>query len=51
MATPPLVTVESRTLGECWLRTSAAILEHGEDASYDGLPIKEVAHMATDAVP
>ena len=46
MAPTPLVTVEAATLGECWLRTSAAILELGRDASYDGLPIKEVAHMA-----
>ena len=45
MATMPFVIVEGRTLGECWLRTSAAILERGVDASYDGLPIKEVAHM------
>lgn len=46
MATTPLVTVQGRTLGECWLRTSAAILEHGQEASYDGLPIEEVVHMA-----
>jgi thymidylate synthase len=42
----PLVTVQARTLGECWLQTSATILAEGEEASYDGQPIKEVAHMA-----
>ena len=42
----PLVSVQARTLGECWLQTSATILAEGEDASYDGQPIKEVAHMA-----
>jgi hypothetical protein len=46
MAPTPLVTIHAATLGECWLRTSAAILEHGDDTAYDGLPIKEVAHMA-----
>jgi len=46
MATTPLVIVETRTLGDCWLRTSATILGQGEDTAYDGLPIKEVAHMA-----
>ena len=40
-----MITVHALSLGECWLRTSAAILEHGEDAAYDGLPIKEIAHM------
>ena len=42
----PVTTVHARTLGECWLRTSAAILEHGDDAAYDGMPIKEIAQMA-----
>ena len=41
-----MITVSTRTLGECWLRTSATILAEGADASYDGLPIREVAHMA-----
>ena len=40
-----LTAIHARTLGECWLRTSAAILEHGDDAAYDGMPIKEVARM------
>jgi hypothetical protein len=33
MAPPPLVNVHARTLGECWLRTSAAILEHSRSAA------------------
>ena len=38
--------MHATTLGECWLRTSAAILEHGAEAAYDGLAIRELAHMA-----
>ena len=45
----PMITVRAASLGECWLQTSAAILEHGEPSTYDGLPIKEVAHMALSA--
>jgi len=41
-----VTTVDATTLGECWLRTSAAILEHGFVATYDRLAIKELAHMA-----
>jgi thymidylate synthase len=41
-----VTAVNATTLGECWLRTSAAILAHGFDATYDGLPIRELAHMA-----
>src|SRR3954463_10131779 len=42
----PLTTVHTETLGECWLRTSSTILEHGDDAEYDGQAIKEIALMA-----
>jgi thymidylate synthase len=38
-------TVHAPSLGECWLRTCAAILEHGRDAAYDGLPIRELAQV------
>ena len=31
------------TIGECWLRTSAAILEHGAEATYDGATTRELA--------
>ena len=41
-----VTAVDATTLGECWLRTSAAILEHGSAATYDGLAIKELAHMS-----
>jgi thymidylate synthase len=44
--TTAVTMVDATTLGECWLRTSAAILEHGSAATYDGLTIKELAHMA-----
>ena len=40
-----VTTVHAPTLGECWLQTSAVILEHGSDAAYDGLPIREIAHI------
>ncbi len=40
-----ITAVEAPTLGECWLRTSSAILDRGHDASYDGLPIREIAQM------
>jgi thymidylate synthase len=43
MSTTRLTAVRTATLGECWLRTAAAILDHGDDASYDGSPIKEIA--------
>ena len=43
--TAAVTTVDATTLGECWLRTSAAILEHGSDATYDGLAIKELAQL------
>jgi thymidylate synthase len=46
---PGFIEIEAQTLGECWLRTSAAILEHGVDAAYDGLAIKEVARMTLEA--
>jgi len=37
--------VHSSTLGECWLRTSAVILEQGHDAAYDGMPTREIARI------
>lgn len=39
-------TLRTRTLGEGWLATSAHILRHGVDGSYDGLPMREVALLA-----
>ena len=42
---PRFITIDARTLGECWLRTSATILEHGDDAAYDGIAIREIARM------
>jgi thymidylate synthase len=40
-----MITLHAVTLGECWLRSSAAILQQGERAAYDGLPIKEIAQL------
>jgi thymidylate synthase len=38
-----IVVVDSPTLGEGWLRTSRAILEHGSLERYDGQPTRELA--------
>jgi thymidylate synthase len=38
-----VVAVEARTLGEGWLALSALILREGDDAAYDGLPMRELA--------
>ena len=35
--------VETRTLGEGWLKISRRILEAGADASYDGQATKELS--------
>jgi thymidylate synthase len=40
-----MITVRAVTLGDCWLRTAAALLERGEVATYDSLAIKELATM------
>lgn len=42
-------SVRAPTLGECWLRTSTTILEHGQDATYDGLRIREIALVVLSA--
>ena len=41
-----LTTISAATLGECWLQTSAAILGHGRDTTYDGLAIRELPLLA-----
>ena len=38
-----MIAVETQTLGEAWLATSRRILEEGDDATYDGLPTRELA--------
>jgi len=40
-----VIVVNAATLGEAWLRTSENILEHGSDATYDGLAIKEIDQL------
>jgi len=39
--------IETPTLGECWWQVSAAILEQGLPARWDGAPIKEIANLTT----
>jgi thymidylate synthase len=38
-----ITLIEAPTLGEAWLLTSRAILEHGAVADYDGQPTREIA--------
>jgi len=38
-----MVLVEARTLGAAWLEVSRRILDDGGDASWEGLPTKELA--------
>ena len=40
---PPVVTIETQTLGEAWLALSGRILQDGTGAAYDGLPMRELA--------
>jgi thymidylate synthase len=38
--------IATQTLGEAWLETCRAVLEEGENGLYDGLPMREVAHLS-----
>ena len=37
--------IEEPSLGSAWLEACRDILEHGEDATYDGAPMRELAHL------
>jgi thymidylate synthase len=41
-------TVRAASLGAAWIGVAARILEEGRPASYDGLPIVELAHVVLD---
>jgi thymidylate synthase len=41
-----IAVFESETLADAWLEVSAAILEHGVAARYDGHPILELANVS-----
>jgi hypothetical protein len=41
-------TVTAASLGAAWVGVAARILEEGTPASYDGLPIVELAHVVLD---
>jgi thymidylate synthase len=43
-----VITIVSETIGEAWLGIARRILETGERASYDTLPITEVAGVALE---
>ena len=38
-------TIETSSLGQCWLQVSRLILEQGQDSRYDGAATKELAHL------
>jgi thymidylate synthase len=37
--------LEARSLGECWLRVSRLILDHGALSAYDGAVTREIANL------
>jgi thymidylate synthase len=39
------ILLEAPTLGDAWLEASHAIIERGQEATYDGLPIREARHL------
>ncbi|MBX3099801.1 MAG: hypothetical protein KF761_09485 [Salinibacterium sp.] len=39
-----MIVVSGSTLGEAWLGIARRILAEGSESTYDGLPIREVAH-------
>jgi thymidylate synthase len=41
-------TIATATLGEAWLDVARLILTHGENSSFDGLPLLEVALVTLD---
>jgi thymidylate synthase len=41
-----VLALETRSLGEAWLETCRRILADGADGSYDGLPMRELAHVS-----
>lgn len=43
---PSIVTADS--LGEAWIGVAGRILDEGADSAYDGLPIRELAHVVLD---
>jgi hypothetical protein len=43
LRSPGMVRVDAPTLGRAWLEVSRRILHDGADATWDGLPAKELA--------
>ena len=41
-------TVRAASLGAAWMHVAARILEEGQPASYEGLPMVELAHVVLD---
>jgi thymidylate synthase len=39
------ILIESPSLGDAWLEAAHVILERGQDASYDELPVREARHL------
>jgi thymidylate synthase len=41
----PIHSIETQTLGECWLSVSRLILTQGQPAHYAGAPMREIANL------
>jgi hypothetical protein len=42
-------TLHAATIGAAWLAVAARILADGADSAYDGLPVREIAHVLAEA--
>lgn len=43
-----MITIQTPTIGEAWLEVARLILDEGERATYDGLPITEVPSVTLE---
>jgi hypothetical protein len=41
-------TVYAATIGAAWLAVAGRILADGVDSAYDGLPVREIAHVTLE---
>jgi hypothetical protein len=39
------VSLHAASIGEAWLAVAGLILDEGGDSAYDGLPVREIAHV------
>ena len=43
----PIHQINSKTLGECWMKVSRKIMDEGHLSDYDGAPIREITRLTT----